>query len=238
MIADLVENGFGLWNTLCLVNGHLDESGRDIILMNALCGVIQHLKARNIPVKKRQQGSTDENSPWAKALLQWAKALLQWTIHLLICFEFLDLNNLKQAPPEMFLYEGHNLKQHPEKEFLDIIKAEVLTKRPLPDSFNKEKLTMIDIEQTLWFDEHHREASIGTDGLKWSRQTVFPRDEDGNADPHGEYCDGKVKLNMKHSEEARFCFGCCWDGKKGRVCQPFVYRANDSYYCRLRKGKA
>jgi hypothetical protein len=83
MIADLVENGFGLWNTLCLVNGHLDESGRDIISKSALCGVIQRLKARNIPVKKRQQGSTGA----------------------------------------------------------------------LPDYFNKEKLMMIDIERTLWFDE-------------------------------------------------------------------------------------
>jgi hypothetical protein len=104
----------------------LDESGRDSISMSALCTATQHEKAQTIPVKKGQQGSTDENSPWAKARLQWA-------IHLLISFGFLDLDNLKQAHDEKFWYEGHNLKEHPDKEFLDIIKAEVLTKRPLPN---------------------------------------------------------------------------------------------------------
>jgi hypothetical protein len=94
------------------------------------------------------------------------KTRLQWAIHLLIRFEFLDLENSEQTPRENFLYEGHNLKEHPKKEFLDIIKAEVLTERPLPDYFNKEKLRMIDIEQSLWFDEYHRKASIGTDGLR------------------------------------------------------------------------
>jgi hypothetical protein len=215
MIADLIENGFGLRNTLCLVNGHLEESGHESISMSALCGAIQRLNAKTIPVKKRQQGSTDEKSPWAKARLQWA-------IHLLIRFSFLDLDNLEK-PPDQILYEGHNLMEHPNEEFLSIIKAEVAKTSTLPDYFNKDKLTMLDVEQTLSFDEHHREAAIGTEGLNFNRQIVFPRDADGNAGPNGKHGEGKVKLNMKYNEEARFCFGCCWDGKKGRVCDPFVY---------------
>jgi hypothetical protein len=95
MIADLIKNDFGLRNTLCLVNGHLDESGRNSISMSVLCGAIQHMKAQMIPVKKHQQGSTNENSPWAKDRLQWA-------IHLLIRFGFLDSDNLEKTPNAKF----------------------------------------------------------------------------------------------------------------------------------------
>jgi hypothetical protein len=39
---------------------------------------------------------------------------------------------------------------------------------------------------------------------------------DGNADPHGEYGAGKVKLNMKYSKEARILFWLLLGWEKGK----------------------
>lgn len=75
MIADCIENGFGLQNTTRHVNSHLTESGRATITVSAVYGCIQRLKPKIIKTKTRQQGSTNINSNWAKARLNWVLQL-------------------------------------------------------------------------------------------------------------------------------------------------------------------
>jgi hypothetical protein len=83
---------------------------------------------------------------------------------------------------------------------------------------------MFDLKWMLWFDEHHHEAVIGTDGIKSETQRLFSRNEHGDIDlENGEYKEAKQKLKMKYNDEARFCFGCRWDGTDGWLCKEFVY---------------
>jgi hypothetical protein len=65
---------------------------------------------------------------------------------------------------------------------------------------------------------------VGTDGINSDTQTLFPHNEHGEIDPeNGQYHDAKQKLKMKYNDEARFCFGCCWNGTEGVLCKEFVY---------------
>jgi hypothetical protein len=202
LIADCVENGFGLQNTTRHVNAHLVEMAMPIVTASAVFGVQRRMKPISMKIKSRPQGNADPNSVWAKARLAWY-------LQLLICFGDIDLDKLDELSVV-------------DNELVIAIRETIPT--PLPDCYNKDKLIMFDLKRTLWFDEHHREAVIGTDGIKSETQTLFPRDEHGDIDlEHGEYKEAKQKLKMKYNDEARFCFGCCWDGTKGILCKEFVY---------------
>jgi hypothetical protein len=139
-----------------------------------------------IKTKTRQQGSTDINS-------NWAKAHLNWVLQLQIPFGKLDLDRIDEYKDEKFVAAV--------KKTIDLSK--------IPEHFDKEKLTMIDYKQVLWFDKHHRQVVIGLDGITSEFQTF---DKNGNVDisGKGQYRDGKKKLKMKYSNQARFCFGCCY----------------------------
>jgi hypothetical protein len=92
---------------------------------------------------------------------------------------------------------------------------------------------MIDYKRVLWFDEHHRQVVIGLDGITSEFQTFFARDENGSVETtgKGQYCKGKKKLKMKYTDEARFCFGCCY-GKNGEgfICNNFIYMGQTICY--------
>lgn len=129
----------------------------------------------SLKIKNRPQGNADPNSVWAKAGLGWC-------LQLLICFGDVDLDKLDQL-------------EVVDNKLVEAIREIVPT--PLPDYFNKDKLVMFDLKRTPWFDEHHREAVIGTDGIKSEMQTVFPRKEDGDIDlENGKYDEAKQKLKM------------------------------------------
>jgi hypothetical protein len=199
MIADCIENGFGLQNTTRHVNSHLTESGCETITVSAVYGCIQRLKPKIIKTKTRQQGSTDINS-------NWAKACLNWVLQLQIRFGKLDLDRLDEHEDEKFVAAV--------KKSIDLSK--------IPEHFDKNKLTMINYKQVLWFDKHHRQVVIGLDGITSEFQTLLARDENGSVDTTGEgqYCEGKKKLKMKYTNEARFCFG--WN-REGFLCNNLVH---------------
>jgi hypothetical protein len=203
MIADCIENGFGLQNTTWHVNSHLTKLGREMISVSAVYGCIQRLKPKIIKTKTRQQGSMDTNS-------NWAKAHLNWVLQLQIRFGKLDLDRIDEFK---------------DKTFVAAVKKSIDLSN-IPDHFYKTKLTMIDYKRVLWFDEHHRQVVIGLDGITSEFQTLFAPDKNGNVDTtgKGQYCEGKKKLKMKYVDEARFYFGCCY-GKNGEgfLCNNFVY---------------
>jgi hypothetical protein len=120
MIADCIENGFGLQNTTRHVNSHLTEPGRETITVSAVYGCIQRLKPKIIKTKTRQQGSTDINS-------NWAKAHLNWVLQLQIRFGKLDLDRLDE---------------HEDKKCVAAVKKSIDLSK-IPDHFDKNKLTMI-----------------------------------------------------------------------------------------------
>jgi hypothetical protein len=71
---------------------------------------------------------------------------------------------------------------------------------------------MLDLKLTLWFDEHHCEAVVGTDGIKSETQTLFPHNKYGEIDlANGQYHDAKHKLKMKCNNKAWICTGCYWN---------------------------
>jgi hypothetical protein len=176
------------------VNSHLTKSGRETLSVSAVYGCIQRLtKPKIIKTKTCQQGSTDINS-------NWAKAHLNWVLQLQIRFGKLDLDHIDQYKDEKFVAAV--------KKSIDLSNIQ--------DHFDKPKLSMIDYRPVLWFDKHHRQVVIGLDGITWQFQTLFARDKNGNMDTtgKGQYCEGKKKLKMKYTNEARFCFGCCY-GENG-----------------------
>ncbi|RHZ19760.1 hypothetical protein DYB37_006325 [Aphanomyces astaci] len=86
--------------------------------------------------------------------------------------------------------------------------------------------------QIVSWDETHKEVKIGGYGVNGSkRQVRFRRDVNGKVDPNGELAATKSFLNMKYTNQAKFCFGCAIvdDGNGGVVglrCNPFLYSGN------------
>jgi predicted flap endonuclease-1-like 5' DNA nuclease len=202
LVARSVEEGFGLRNTTRLVNEHKSETGEELVSLSAVYGLVQRMKPTNVKISKRQQGSFDSESTWAKASFAWA-------LQLLIRFQEIDLSNLSLETPE----------------FRNAVSKIVPDSMIPPDYFDKTKVSKLDLSRVLWFDEHHRQVRVGTDGLKCECQTLFPRDEDGNIDlsPNGKYKRAKKKLAMKYAEEGRWMLGMVLDGTSGKVLQSFDY---------------
>jgi hypothetical protein len=202
LIADCIENGFGLHNTTRHVNAHLVEMAKPIVTASAIFGVQQRMKPKTMTILNRPQGNADKNSVWAKARLGWY-------LQLLIFFGDIEIEKLDELATE-------------DNELVVAIRETIPI--PLPDYYNKEKLVMFDLKRTLWFDEHHREAVVRTDGIKSETQTLFPRNEHDEIDlENDQYHHAKQKLKMKYNDEARFCFRCCWNGTEGVLCKEFVY---------------
>ncbi|KAF0703228.1 hypothetical protein AaE_015483, partial [Aphanomyces astaci] len=90
-------------------------------------------------------------------------------------------------------------------------------------------VTALEPSQIVSWDETHKEVKIGGYGVNGSkRQVRFHRDVNGKVDPNGELAATKSFLNMKYTNQAKFCFGCAIvdDGNGGVVglrCNPFLY---------------
>ena len=77
-----------------------------------------------------------------------------------------------------------------------------------PDYFNIEKLTKLVLCQIVYWDETHMKVKIGT-STEVKKQTMFPRDEEGNLDlVNGKYSDKRGNiLRTKYPKEVRRCCG-------------------------------
>jgi hypothetical protein len=76
IIADAIEGGFSLRHTLELVNEHRRESKECTVGLSTVFSAFHRMNPVITPIAKRKQGTTDPNSPWAKARLEWVTQIL------------------------------------------------------------------------------------------------------------------------------------------------------------------
>ena len=80
----------------------------------------------------------------------------------------------------------------------------------LPDCFNAEKLTPIDIICVCFWDETHKKQRVGRVRGNTKLQCQFPRSSRGELDPvGGKPANPQTELKMKCEKEARFMTGMC-----------------------------
>ncbi|CAB9506549.1 hypothetical protein SEMRO_270_G104380.1 [Seminavis robusta] len=136
-------------------------------------------------IKKRQQGSLNKESNWAKANFRWATQLL------------IRSGRFPDSELHKLMVDG------PDGE------------KVLPDCFNKEKLPCFNDYNVIYFDESHKKVRVGTIGSNGKPvQIRFKRLANGKIAKPGEggsYREAGTELGMKYTEEARFCLGV---GKK------------------------
>jgi hypothetical protein len=90
LIADCVENGFGLQHMTRHMNAHLVEMVKTIIPASSVFGVQQQMKPKMMTILNCRQGNTDNNSVWAKARLGWYLQLL------ILCFGDIEIDKLDE----------------------------------------------------------------------------------------------------------------------------------------------
>jgi hypothetical protein len=76
IIADAYEFGFGHTQVLWLVNQHAKEMGKESYTMSPIKTCMKNLGPKRLGYKRKCQGSSNLNSPWAKARLNWDTQLL------------------------------------------------------------------------------------------------------------------------------------------------------------------
>ena len=99
-----------------------------------------------------------------------------------------------------------------------------------PPCYDVTKLTMLKLNQVVWYDECHRKCAIGASGSRIGNgrpnvSVCFKRNKDGKLDASGNYSDEIKKIvKVKYEAEARLCFGVYidMDGNGQRV-EPFDY---------------
>ena len=105
----------------------------------------------------------------------------------------------------------------------------------IPDCFNKENISPLNIEATAWWDETHKVCDIGGNG---NREFVlrFPRDSKGRIDLKNGHYNKYFKLykvKVKYDKEVWMYLGCAITHKKdadgeanikeGKRCMPCDY---------------
>jgi hypothetical protein len=71
IIADALESGLSFVQARDLVNLHLEEEKEPLVTVSAIRGCYQRLGAKTIRIPKKRQGTTDIDSPWAKARVRF-----------------------------------------------------------------------------------------------------------------------------------------------------------------------
>ncbi|NCF93533.1 MAG: hypothetical protein GWQ05_21640 [Verrucomicrobiaceae bacterium] len=78
---------------------------------------------------------------------------------------------------------------------------------PIPDTFNKDKLTPIDPDAVIWWDEVHRDCFTGDMGADVKRQWIFPRNEEGKYDESGGYNPVARVMTFKYNSQTKMSIG-------------------------------
>ena len=75
-----------------------------------------------------------------------------------------------------------------------------MTDAPIPDCFNKEKMSKLSMYQIVWWDESHQTCKLATDGNANKTQVRFKRDATGKLDPAGKLKDPHKELRVKYEK--------------------------------------
>jgi predicted flap endonuclease-1-like 5' DNA nuclease len=100
---------------------------------------------------------------------------------------------------------------------------------PIPDCFNKDKMSKLSMFQIVWWDESHQTCKLATDGNAKKTQVRFKRDKNGKLDPAGELKDPHKELRVKYEKEVRLGLGCAatkcrsTDKIEGKRCKAYCY---------------
>ena len=76
IVADACEDGFSFVSCTEILNECLLENDLDFATTSQVQGIIKHLQPDVSAIEKAKQGSSDLESPWAKARVQWIMQLL------------------------------------------------------------------------------------------------------------------------------------------------------------------
>ena len=75
------------------------------------------------------------------------------------------------------------------------------------DKFHKDKVTPINPDAIVWFDEVHRDCFVGDLGARMTRQWQFPQNENGDYDENGTFNEPAKECIFKYDAQARFSLG-------------------------------
>ena len=132
LVANCIETGQGLRNTLRQVNSYLVNDSCEPVTYSAIYKLKWRLKPRTVPIQKRRQGNKNKES-------KWALANFCCTLQVLICMGTIYLSQPESMAPEL----------------LSAVTKLVPDFSNPPDEYDIEKLTPIDLNRILWWDEHH-----------------------------------------------------------------------------------
>jgi len=188
IVADGIEGGLGLTQTMHLVNTH---RGPPLVAVgrSAVHGASLRLKPLVTPILDSKQGAFDVTSAWAIARLFFV-------LQLLVRFGLMT-----GLAAWLFILAGEGLSA---AEMAPMATA-------VPAFFILGRIGSLELTQIAWWDETHKKPIIGGAGhdSRFSRtQYRFRRDEHGGLDPEGEYAERKSQLKAKYLEENRFSLGC------------------------------
>jgi hypothetical protein len=170
-----------LTETTMLVNRWCVRNGRESITRSSVWTCEMKMVKQTTKIQKRPQGTTDPESTWAQARYRYATQML-------IRFGLHD--------------QSENVQVGAVK--LDQLKT---ADNALPDYYNPFELTELNIRAIAWWDEVHKDCFIGDFREGSKSQTRFPRNEEGQYDPDGEYRDEKTLLTVKFPKQIRLCLG-------------------------------
>jgi len=212
MVASAVESGLSFQQTVDYVNtcfvAQADARNRDeqngeegelmeeqsttaatfgnlLITYHQVQSLVKRLNPFHKRIGTQGQGSSNPESPWARARLNW-------TTQLLLRFGWSEGISITRT------------RQNTAGELETFV----------PDCFDKDKLTPCQLDRTAFFDETHRKCIIGGKLVKGGKNEnitlLFPRDENDNLDPNGNHFREspiKPRLNVKYDKETRLLLG-------------------------------
>ena len=209
LIADSMERGLGLTQTMHIVNAWLARNGKDLALgRSAVYSAVQRLNPQVIPVQARPQGSTDPNSDWARARCRLVHQLLRR----LRDPSVLNWQQTYEVSVPSSWVPGATLTVHTQwGEDMEVqappstapAAETVQVSIPTPEYFQLDNLPRIELTQIAFWDETHKEVQVGNKKCN----VRFRRNKHGRLDPRGKFLPPETFLKMKYTEQARLCLG-------------------------------
>ena len=245
----------------CAISKAREMAGLEGFGEAAIRGLLNRLGAIRAPVGRRQQGSLEVGTPWARH---------RWGVALQVLIRAADSAFVDKAAAQAFLQE------HVERYLADPLNKDN-NKDPKEtngvsggdDTTNNDNNTTNDTTNN---DNNNNDNDTTTnnsnstydanwpacfrastmDPIRWDRvvmvdekhcqqvvggdgamrlQWLIPRDESGKVDKNGEYDAGVRQMHMKYKQEGRFVFLCAPSSPDGTAVKARPYSYTGTYHC-------